>query len=95
MGHSPASGNSYLTLPGQAQSFLTLTTCVMMTACNISRPKEVMGEPRRVISGIPHSFKYQRMEATILAAFHENSAAAQIAQDAITFSTAKAGTGCK
>ncbi|KZP22489.1 hypothetical protein FIBSPDRAFT_890371 [Athelia psychrophila] len=93
MGHSPSSGSSYLTLPGQAQSFLTLTTCVMTTACNIFRPKEIMGESRRVISGIPHSFEYQRMEASILAAFHENSAAAQIAQDAITFSTAKAGTG--
>lgn len=95
MGHSPATGNSYLTLPGQAQSFLTLTTCVMTTACNIVRPKEIMGEPRRVISGIPHSFEFQRMEAAILAAFHEDSASAQLAQDAITFNTAKAGAGCK
>lgn len=95
MGRSPATGNSYLTLPGQSQGYLTLTTCIMTTSSNIVRPKEVLGEPRRSISGIPHCFEFQRMEASLLAAFHEDSANAQIAQDAITFMTAKSGGGCE
>lgn len=95
MGRSPATGNSYLALPGQPHAYLTLTTCIMTTACNTVRPKEVLGEPRRSISGIPHCFEFQRMEATLLAAFHEESANAQIAQDAITFMTAKSGSGCE
>lgn len=67
----------------------------MTTSSNIVRPKEVLGEPRRSISGIPHCFEFQRMEASLLAAFHEDSANAQIAQDAITFMTAKSGGGCE
>lgn len=35
------------------------------------------------------------MEAAILSAFHETSANAQMAQDAISFMTAKAGGGCE
>ncbi|KZP23243.1 hypothetical protein FIBSPDRAFT_952300 [Athelia psychrophila] len=92
MGRSPSTGNSYLTLPGQPQSFLTLTTCIMTTSSHIAQTKEVLGEQRRLISGIPHSFEYQRMQAAILTAFHENTANAQIAQDAITFMTAKTGS---
>lgn len=66
----------------------------MTTACNIVSPRDVINEPRRVISGIPHSFEYQRLQAAILTAFHERSANAQIAQDAITFMTARyGGTG--
>lgn len=63
----------------------------MTTSCNIVSPRDVINEPRRVITGIPHSFEYQRMEAAILAAFHERSAYAQVAQDAITFMTARNG----
>lgn len=95
MGRSPSTGNSYLTLPGQPQSFLTLTTCIMTTSSHIAQTKEVLGEQRRLISGIPHSFEYQRMQAAILTAFHENTANAQIAQDAITFMTAKTGSACE
>lgn len=94
MGRSPSTGNSYLTLPGQAHAFLTLTTCVMTTSCQIIHPKEVLGEQQRVISGIPHSFEYQRMEAAILTAFHENTANVQVAKDSITFMTSKNGSGC-
>lgn len=94
MGRSPSTGNSYLTLPGQTHAFLTLTTCVMTTSCDIVHPKEVMGEQRRVISGIPHSFEYQRMEATMLTAFHEDTANVQVAKDSITFMTSKNGSGC-
>lgn len=94
MGRSPSTGNSYLTLPGQANAFLTLTTCVMTTSCDIFHPKEVMGEQRRVISGIPHSFEHQRMEAAVLTAFHEDTANVQIAKDSITFMTSKNGSGC-
>lgn len=95
MGRSPSTGNSYLTLPGQAHAFLTLTMCVMTTSCDIVRPKEVMGELRRVISGIPHSFEHQRMEAAVLTAFHEDTANVQMAKDSITFMTSKNGSGCK
>lgn len=94
MGRSPSTGNSYLTLPGQAHAFLTLTTCVMTTSCDIVHPKEVMGELRRVISGIPHSFEHQRMEAAVLTAFHEDTANVQMAKDSITFMTSKNGSGC-
>lgn len=94
MGRSPPTGNSYLTLPGQANAFLTLTTCVMTTSCDIIRPRDVLGEQRRVISGIPHSYEYERMEATVLTAFHEDSANVQVAKDAITFMTSKNGSGC-
>ncbi|KZP15577.1 hypothetical protein FIBSPDRAFT_958743 [Athelia psychrophila] len=93
MGRSPSTGNSYLTLPGQAHAFLTLTMCVMTTSCDIVRPKEVMGELRRVISGIPHSFEHQRMEAAVLTAFHEDTANVQMAKDSITFMTSKNGSG--
>lgn len=63
----------------------------MTTGCHIVKPRDIINEPRRVISGIPHSFEYQRMEATILSAFHETCANAQIAQDSITFMTARNG----
>lgn len=94
MGRSPPTGNSYLTLPGQAHSFLTLTTCVMTTSCDIVHPKQALGEPRRAISGIPHSFEYQRMEAAVLTAFHEDTAIVQVSKDSITFMTSKNGSGC-
>lgn len=93
MGRSPATGNSYLTLPGQTHAYLTLTTCVMTTSCHIVHPKEVLGESRRLISGIPHSLEYQRMESAILTAFHEDTANVQVAKDSITFMTSKNGSG--
>lgn len=66
----------------------------MTTSCEILHPTEVLGEQRRVIKGIPHSFEYQRMEAAVLTAFHEDTANVQVAKDTISFMTSKSGSGC-
>lgn len=91
MGPPPASRNSCLTLPGQTQSFLTLTTCIMTTLGNIINLRDLINEPRCVITRIPHSFEYKHMEAAILTVFCERSAKAQVAQDVITFMMARNG----
>lgn len=66
----------------------------MTTSSNIVWTKEVLREQCRMICGIPHSFKYQRMEAANFTVFHEDTVLAQIAQNMINFMTTKNGTGC-
>ncbi|KAF7970330.1 hypothetical protein HWV62_24354 [Athelia sp. TMB] len=88
MGLAPHPGNSYIVPAGTTRA-ATFTTAVLVTSSNLYRMKEVFGEERRMISGIPHNGEWQRMEAAILMCFHLNSAHAQIAQQAITFSTSR------
>ncbi|KZP15803.1 hypothetical protein FIBSPDRAFT_895478 [Athelia psychrophila] len=89
IGRSSSSGNAYLTVAGQPSSPAVFVTSVMITSSNIVKTKEVFGEPRRVCTGIAHNYEWQRMEAALLAALGEESANAQIAQNSITFSTAR------
>ncbi|KAF7967716.1 hypothetical protein HWV62_33307 [Athelia sp. TMB] len=88
MGLAPHPGNSYIVPAGSTRA-ATLTTAILVTSSNLYRMKEVFGEDRRMISGIPHISEWQRMESAILMAFHLQSAHAQIAQQAITFSTSR------
>lgn len=93
MGLSPFPGNSYIVLGGTTKP-VTMTTAIMVTSSNIHHMKSVFGEDRRMITGIPHTGEYQRMEAALLMTFHLPSAHAQISQQAITFSTARSmGSG--
>ncbi|KAF7965596.1 hypothetical protein HWV62_42683, partial [Athelia sp. TMB] len=93
MGLSPYPGNSYI-VEGGTTRVATMTTAVLVTSSNIYRMKEVFGEDRRMISGIPHIIEWQRMESAILMALRTDTAHAQIAQQAITFSTTRTmGTG--
>lgn len=93
LGCSPATGNLYFTLPEQPHSYLTLTTYVMTTACNIVCTQEVLGEQWHIIKCIPHLFEIQRMEVARLVTLHETFANVQIAQDTISSMIAKAGGG--
>ncbi|KAF7977622.1 hypothetical protein HWV62_3018 [Athelia sp. TMB] len=88
MGLAPHPGNSYIVPAGSTRA-ATLTTAILVTSSNLYRMKEVFGEDRHMISGIPHITEWQRMESAILMSFHLNSAHAQIAQQAITFSTSR------
>ncbi|KAF7975694.1 hypothetical protein HWV62_8811 [Athelia sp. TMB] len=93
MGLSPHPGNSYIVVGGTTK-VATMTTAILVTSSNIHRMKEVFGEDRRMIAGIPHITEYQRMESGLLMALHLDSAHAQISQQAITFSTTRTmGTG--
>ncbi|KAF7979061.1 hypothetical protein HWV62_43545 [Athelia sp. TMB] len=88
MGLSPHPGNSYI-VPGGTTKPATLTTAILVTSSNLHRMKEVFGEDRRMITGIPHMTEWQRMEAAILMTMHLETAHAQLAQQAITFSTSR------
>ncbi|KAF7968794.1 hypothetical protein HWV62_29314 [Athelia sp. TMB] len=88
MGLAPFPGNSYVVLGGTTRP-ATMTTAIMVTSSNIHQMKSVFGEDRRMITGIPHTGEFQRMEAALLMTFHLPSAHAQISQQAITFSTAR------
>ncbi|KAF7977067.1 hypothetical protein HWV62_4858 [Athelia sp. TMB] len=88
MGLAPFPGNSYI-VPGGTTRAATLTTAVLVTSSKLYRMKEVFGEERRMISGIPHIGEWQRMESAILMSLHLRSAHAQLAQQAITFSTSR------
>ncbi|KAF7977843.1 hypothetical protein HWV62_2595 [Athelia sp. TMB] len=93
MGLSPYPGNSYI-VEGGTTRVATMTTAILVTSSNIYRMKEVFGEDRRMISGIPHITEWQRMESAILMALRLETAHAQLAQQAITFSTSRTmGTG--
>ncbi|KAF7970272.1 hypothetical protein HWV62_24458 [Athelia sp. TMB] len=93
MGLYPYPGNSYI-VEGGTTRVATMTTAILVTSSNIYRMKEVFGEDRRMISGIPHITEWQRMESAILMALRMDTAHAQLAQQAITFSTTRTmGTG--
>ncbi|KAF7976217.1 hypothetical protein HWV62_7230 [Athelia sp. TMB] len=93
MGLSPHPGNSYIVIGG-TNKVATMTTAILVTSSNIHRMKEVFGEDRRMIAGIPHITEFQRMEAGLLMALHLDCAHAQMSQQAITFSTTRTmGTG--
>ncbi|KAF7978589.1 hypothetical protein HWV62_45306 [Athelia sp. TMB] len=93
MGLSPFPGNSYIVVGGTTKA-ATMTTAILVTSSNIHRMKEVFGEDRRMIAGIPHITEFQRMEAGILMALRLETAHAQMSQQSITFSTSRTmGTG--
>ncbi|KAF7966526.1 hypothetical protein HWV62_38072 [Athelia sp. TMB] len=93
MGLSPYPGNSYIVAGGTTKA-ATMTTAVLVTSSNIHRMKEVFGEDRRMISGIPHITEFQRLESGLLMAMHMDSAQVQMSQQSITFSTTRTmGTG--
>ncbi|KAF7968779.1 hypothetical protein HWV62_29328 [Athelia sp. TMB] len=88
MGLSPFPGNSYICIGGTTRT-ATMTTAILVTSSNIHRMKEVFGEDRRMIAGIPHITEFQRMEAGLLMALRLETAHAQMSQQAITFSTTR------
>ncbi|KAF7981761.1 hypothetical protein HWV62_31823 [Athelia sp. TMB] len=93
MGLHPYPGNSFI-VPWGSTRPATFTTSVLITSSSLFRMKEVFGEDRRMISGIPHTTEWQRMESGLLMALHADSAHAQVAQQSITFSTARSmGSG--
>ena len=88
MSMSPYPGNSYI-VPAGSTKPATLTTVVLVTSSNLYCMKEVFDKERRMISGILHTVEWQRMEAAILMSLRLETAHAQIAQQSITFSTAR------